>query len=214
MSGSGGDGNSGSSGMGLDNNGTGGGGMDNNGTVNDTMGMDNNGTIGDTMDSSGMDNNTTMDRNQTVTNGTEDHNNNTTPVDGGGNSHDNKTVDEGGSDGSGLGVAMSDGLLAGIIALLVLLFVAFAVIAVLAVLFRRRKKLKGQTLLHTVYIYTSTSARMRSEGYCSCPVCVCFRGPHLQLTQLSDKVGILAVSVSCWIVFKKGVFRITAFWRS
>ena len=28
-------------------------------------------------------------------------------------------------------------------------------------------------------------------------VCVseCFRGPHLQLTQLSDKVGILAISV-------------------
>ena len=48
---------------------------------------------------------------------------------------------------------------------------------------------------------------MRSEGYCSCPVCVCecFHGPHLQLTQLSDKVGILAVSVSCSLVFKKGV---------
>ena len=29
----------------------------------------------------------------------------------------------------------------------------------------------------------------------------CFRGPHLQLTQLSDKVGILAVSVSCSLVF-------------
>ena len=29
---------------------------------------------------------------------------------------------------------------------------------------------------------------------CVC-VCVCFQGPHLQLTQLSDKVGILAVSV-------------------
>ena len=41
-------------------------------------------------------------------------------------------------------------------------------------------------------------------------VCVseCFRGPHLQPTQLSDKVGILAVSVSCSLVFKKGVFRI------
>ena len=48
-------------------------------------------------------------------------------------------------------------------------------------------------------------ARMRSEGYGSRPVCVCvcvcvcvsecFQGPHLQLTQLSDKVGILAVSV-------------------
>ena len=48
---------------------------------------------------------------------------------------------------------------------------------------------------------------------CVC-VCVCFRGPHMQLTQLSDKVGILAVLVSCSLVFKKGVFRITAFWRS
>ena len=45
-------------------------------------------------------------------------------------------------------------------------------------------------------------------------VCVCFRGPHMQLTQLSDKVGILAVLVSCSLVFKCGVFRITAFWRS
>ena len=32
-------------------------------------------------------------------------------------------------------------------------------------------------------------------------------GPHLRLAQLSDKVGILAVSVSCSLVFKKGVFR-------
>ena len=56
---------------------------------------------------------------------------------------------------------------------------------------------------------------MRSEGYCSCPVCVvvcvrvceCFQGPH---PQLSDKVGILAVSVSCSLVFEKGVFRIMA----
>ena len=41
------------------------------------------------------------------------------------------------------------------------------------------------------------SARMRSEGYCSRPVCVCvcFRGPHLRLAQLSDKLNILAVSV-------------------
>ena len=45
-------------------------------------------------------------------------------------------------------------------------------------------------------------------------VCVCVRGPHLQLAQLSDKVGILAVSVSCSLVFKKGVFRTIAFWRS
>ena len=46
------------------------------------------------------------------------------------------------------------------------------------------------------------------EGYCSRPVCVCvcFRGPHLQLTQHSDKVGILAVLVSCSLVFKKGSF--------
>ena len=36
----------------------------------------------------------------------------------------------------------------------------------------------------------------------------------MQLTQLSDKVGILAVLVSCSLVFKCGVFRITAFWRS
>ena len=45
-------------------------------------------------------------------------------------------------------------------------------------------------------------------------VCVCVRGPHLQLAQLSDKVGILAVSVSCSLVFKFGVFRTIAFWRS
>ena len=44
-------------------------------------------------------------------------------------------------------------------------------------------------------------------------VCVCFRGPHMQLTQLSDKVGILAVLVSCSLVLC-GVVRITAFWRS
>ena len=34
----------------------------------------------------------------------------------------------------------------------------------------------------------------------------------MQLTQLSDKVGILAVLVSCSLVFKCGIFRITAFW--
>ena len=57
---------------------------------------------------------------------------------------------------------------------------------------------------------------MRSEGYSSCPVCVCVcvcvcvRGPHLRLAQLSDKLGILVVSVSCSLVFKKGVFRIMA----
>ena len=35
---------------------------------------------------------------------------------------------------------------------------------------------------------------------------VCFRDPHLQLTQLSDKVSILAVSVSCSLVIKFGIF--------
>ena len=53
------------------------------------------------------------------------------------------------------------------------------------------------------------SAHMHSEGCGSCPlcvcVCVCFRGP------LRDKLDILAV-VS--LVFKFGVFRIIAFWRS
>ena len=34
---------------------------------------------------------------------------------------------------------------------------------------------------------------------------VCFRSPNLKLTQLSDKVGILAVSVSCLLVFKFGI---------
>ena len=58
-----------------------------------------------------------------------------------------------------------------------------------------------------------TLARMRSEGYGSCPVCVCVRGPHLRLAQLSDKLDILAVSVSCWLVLKKGVFRIMASFR-
>ena len=40
------------------------------------------------------------------------------------------------------------------------------------------------------------AARVTVVVPCVC-VCVseCFRGPHLQLTQLSDKVGILAVSV-------------------
>ena len=44
-------------------------------------------------------------------------------------------------------------------------------------------------------------------------VCVCVRGPHLRLAQLSDKLDILAVSVSCWLVFKKGFFRIMASFR-
>ena len=34
----------------------------------------------------------------------------------------------------------------------------------------------------------------------------------MQLTQLSDKVGILAVLISCSLVFKCGIFRITAFY--
>ena len=42
---------------------------------------------------------------------------------------------------------------------------------------------------------------------------VCVRGPHLRLAQLSDKLDILAVSVSCWLVFKKGVFRVMASFR-
>ena len=33
-------------------------------------------------------------------------------------------------------------------------------------------------------------------------VCVCFRGPHLRLAQLSDKLDILAVSVSCSLVWR------------
>ena len=35
---------------------------------------------------------------------------------------------------------------------------------------------------------------------------VCFRSPNLKLTQLSDKVSILAVSVSCLLVLKFGIF--------
>ena len=42
---------------------------------------------------------------------------------------------------------------------------------------------------------------------------VCFRDPHLQLTQLSDKVSILAVSVSCLLVIKFGLFRIMVSFR-
>ena len=58
------------------------------------------------------------------------------------------------------------------------------------------------------------AARVTVVVLCVC-VCVCVyvRGPHLRLAQLSDKVGILAVSVSCWLVFKKGVFRIMASFR-
>ena len=58
------------------------------------------------------------------------------------------------------------------------------------------------------------AARVLCVCVCVCVcVCECFQGPHLQLTQLSDKVGILAVSVSCSLVFKKGVFRIMAWFR-
>ena len=53
------------------------------------------------------------------------------------------------------------------------------------------------------------AARVTVVVLCVC-VCVCVRGPHLRLAQLSDKLDILAVSVSCWLVFKKGVFRIMA----
>ena len=56
------------------------------------------------------------------------------------------------------------------------------------------------------------AARVTVVVLCVC-VCVCVRGPHLRLAQLSDKLGILAVSVSCWLVFKKGVFRIMASFR-
>ena len=44
---------------------------------------------------------------------------------------------------------------------------------------------------------------------CVC-VCVCFQGLHLRLVQLSDKLGILVISVSCSLVFKFGVFRFLA----
>ena len=44
-------------------------------------------------------------------------------------------------------------------------------------------------------------------------LCVCVRGLHLRLAQLSDKLDILAASVSCSLVFKKGVFRIMASFR-
>ena len=56
------------------------------------------------------------------------------------------------------------------------------------------------------------AARVTVVVLCVC-VSECFRGPHLQPTQLSDKVGILAVSVSCSLVFKKGFFRIMASFR-
>ena len=40
---------------------------------------------------------------------------------------------------------------------------------------------------------------------------MCFRSPHLQLAQLSDKLDILAVSVSCSLQIKFGVFRTIGF---
>ena len=57
------------------------------------------------------------------------------------------------------------------------------------------------------------AARVTVVVPCVC-VCVCFQGLHLRLVQLSDKLGILVISVSCSLVFKFGVFRIIAFWRS
>ena len=56
------------------------------------------------------------------------------------------------------------------------------------------------------------AARVTVVVPCVC-VCVCFQGLHLRLVQLSDKLGILVISVSCSLVFKFGVFRIIAFWR-
>ena len=57
---------------------------------------------------------------------------------------------------------------------------------------------------------------MHSEGYCSRSVCVCVsvQATHLRLAQLSDKLDILAVSVSCSLVFIFGVFRIMASFRA
>ena len=49
---------------------------------------------------------------------------------------------------------------------------------------------------------------MRSEGsYCVC-VCVCVCVCPRPSSATRDKLDILAVSVSCSLVFKKGVFRI------
>ena len=53
------------------------------------------------------------------------------------------------------------------------------------------------------------SARMRSEGYCSRPVCVCVcvsvcqcvQASHPLLTQLQDQVDIPMDSVSCSLAF-------------
>ena len=53
-------------------------------------------------------------------------------------------------------------------------------------------------------------ARMRSEGYGSCPVCVCVQASHPLLTQLQDQVDIPMDSVSCSLQNKFGVSRIMA----
>ena len=58
------------------------------------------------------------------------------------------------------------------------------------------------------------AARVTVVVLCVCVcVCVCFQGPHLRLAQLSDKLGILVISVSRSLVFKFGVFRIMASFR-
>ena len=62
---------------------------------------------------------------------------------------------------------------------------------------------------HIINPRRACAARVTVVVLCVCVcvcVCECFQGPHLQLTQLSDKVGILTVSVSCSLVFKKAFF--------
>ena len=58
------------------------------------------------------------------------------------------------------------------------------------------------------------SARMRSEGYGSCPVCVCVcqcvHGSNLLVVQ---KLVILTGSVSCSLQNEFGIFRIIALFR-
>ena len=49
---------------------------------------------------------------------------------------------------------------------------------------------------------------MRSEGYCSRPVCQCVQASHPLLTQLQDQVDIPMDSVSCSLQNEFGVFRI------
>ena len=75
-------------------------------------------------------------------------------------------------------------------------------------------------LCHPIFLINprrACAARVTVVVPCVCVcvcVCVCFQGLHLRLVQLSDKLGILVISVSCSLVFKFGVFRIIAFWRS